>query len=128
MKPVLQLTTIIFLISFSMLAAIHALALEFSLYWHFFWFDIPMHFFGGAIVALGLFTLRDLKLFSNKHLTIVKVLLLVFSIALVWEGFELFAGVPMESDFVFDTSLDIVMGLLGGIIGFSIGNSLRALR
>jgi hypothetical protein len=128
MELVLQLTTIIFLISFSMLAGIHALALQFSLYWHFFWFDIPMHFFGGAIVALGFFTLRDLKLFSNKHLTIAKVLLLVLCVAFVWEGFEIFAGVPIESNFVLDTSLDIVFGLLGGFVGFSIGKNLRALR
>lgn len=124
----LQLTTILFLIAFSTLAVIHLVALKLSLYWYFFWFDIPMHVFGGAIIALGFFTLRDLKLFPNKHLTFVKVLLLVFCVALMWEAFEFFAGVPIIDDFVVDTLTDMSMGLLGGALGYSIGTRLRKLR
>lgn len=124
----LQLTTIIFLIAFSLLAIIHAIALTLSLYWHFLWFDIPMHAFGGMIVALGFFTLRDLKLFPNASLRITRILFLTFAIAVIWELFEYFAGVPIDSNYAFDTSLDITMGLLGACIGFYIGTSLRNLR
>lgn len=124
----LQLTTIIFLISFSLLATIHLVALQFSLYWHFLWFDIPMHVFGGAIVALGFFTLRDLKLFPNKHLTFGTVFFLVLTVALVWEAFDFFAGIPIYDDYLTDTLTDIAMGLLGGSMGYVIGNSLRRLR
>jgi hypothetical protein len=123
----LQLTTILFLIAFSTLAVIHALALALSLYWHFWWFDIPMHMFGGVIVALGLFTLRDLRIISNRFLKLIPVLTFVFIVALVWEGYELLIGIPMESDYAIDTLADLTMGLLGAIVGYVIGIKLRVL-
>ncbi len=124
----LQITTIIFLIAFSVLAVIHKIAMTLSLYWHFSWFDIPVHAFGGMIVALGFFTLRDLKLFPNKWLTLSRVFLLTLLITIAWELFEFLAGVPRDAAFVSDTILDICMGLSGSIIGFYIGTSLRNLR
>lgn len=124
----LQLTTIIFLIAFSLLAVVHNLALHFALYWYFWWFDIPMHLFGGVVLSLGFFTLRDLHLFQNRYLTFLKTLSLVLCIALIWELFEHVIGVPIEADFVLDTLTDIALGLLGGAFGYILGNSLRNLR
>lgn len=124
----LQLTTIVFLIAFSTLAVLHNIAIHLYLYWSVWWFDIPMHFFGGVIVALGFFTLRDLKLFPNNWLRPVPILLLVLAVAGIWEFYEVFIGIPMLEDYIFDTSLDLVMGLLGGVFGFMVGNSLRKLR
>jgi len=124
----LQLTTILFLITFSLLAVLHTVASKLFLYWHFWWFDIPMHAFGGIIVSLGLFTLRDLHIFPNRLLKLLPVLSIVVLIALVWEGFELIIGTEMLSDYFVDTITDLCMGLLGGYIGFHVGNSLRNLR
>ncbi len=124
----LQLTTIIFLIGFSLLAGIHILATELYLYWYFFWFDIPMHLFGGAVVALGFFTLRDLRLLPNSWLMFWKIPFLVLSVALVWESFELFTGIPIESNFFMDTAIDLCVGVLGGYAGYYIGIQLRSLR
>jgi len=123
----LQLTTILFLIAFSMLAAIHYLALQLFFYWRFTWFDIPMHLFGGAVVALGVFTLRDLRLIPNTFLTVKMVLLFVFITAGVWELFELYAGVPIDEAYYPDTTLDVIMGMLGGYLGYIVGNRLRSL-
>jgi len=123
----LQLTTIFFLIAFSMLAAIHYVALQLFLYWRFDWFDIPMHLFGGAVVALGVFTLRDLRLIPNTFLTVKIVLLLVLITAGVWELFELYAGVPIDEAYYPDTALDVIMGMLGGYVGYIVGNRLRSL-
>jgi hypothetical protein len=124
----LQLTTIVFLIAFSVLAVIHNLAIHLYLYWHIWWLDIPVHAFGGTIVALGLFTLRDLKLFPNSGLQLPFVIVIVIGVALLWEAYEVAIGLPMLEDYVFDTILDVLMGIGGGIIGFIIGNSLRKLR
>jgi uncharacterized membrane protein YoaK (UPF0700 family) len=123
----LQLTTIIFLIAFSMLAMLHIVGIQLFLYWHFWWFDILIHGFGGAIVALGFFALRDLKLFPNRSVTLIRILALTFVIALVWEAFEYLAGVPVETTFVTDTITDLLMGIVGAVAGFFIGNSLRHL-
>lgn len=87
-----------------------------------------MHAFGGIIVSLGLFTLRDLHIFPNRLLKLLPVLSIVVLIALVWEGFELIIGTEMLSDYFVDTITDLCMGLLGGYIGFHVGNSLRNLR
>ncbi len=124
----LQLTTIVFLIAFSVLAVIHNLAVKLFLYWHIWWLDIPVHAFGGMIVALGLFTLRDLRLFPNTWLRAPVVLAFVLSIALIWEVYELIIGVPIIGDYAIDTSIDVTIGLLGGAVGYFIGNSLRHLR
>jgi hypothetical protein len=124
----LQLTTIFFLIAFSVLAVIHNIAVQLYLYWHIWWLDIPVHAFGGVIVALGLFTLRDLRLFPNTWIWFVPVLAFVFFVALLWEAYELIIGVPIVGDYTLDTSIDVVVGLLGGVLGYFIGNSLRHLR
>jgi uncharacterized membrane protein YoaK (UPF0700 family) len=124
----LKLPTIFFLISLSFLAVVHIIALELFLYWRFWWFDIPMHFIGGSVVALGLFTLRDLRLpIPARYLRAVPVVLLVIVVAMMWEVYELFIGVPIENDYVVDTLTDLSMGILGGLVGYSIGSNLNKL-
>ena len=124
----LQLTTILFLIAFSMLAVLHIIALTLSLYWHFWWFDIPMHLFGGMVVALGFFTLRDLHILGNTWFRLITIISLVFVIAIAWELFEFVAGVPIDENYISDTSLDLLMGVCGGSIGYYVGTRLRNLR
>ncbi len=124
----LQLTTIVFLIASSVLAVIHNLAIQLYLYWNIWWLDIPVHAFGGMIVSLGFFALRDLRLFPNQWLTPIPVMTLVLVIALSWEVYEHVIGILVEGNYVLDTFIDIAMGLLGGFIGYVIGNSLRKLH
>jgi hypothetical protein len=120
----LKITTVLFLVFFSSLALLHFIALKLFLYWHFPWLDICMHFFGGVIVALGFFTLSDLRLYSSSFLTLTRILLLVFFVAGTWEVFELYAGIPIEDDYIQDTIIDLCMGLLGGAIGFYVAKRL----
>lgn len=124
----LQLTTIVFLIAFSVLAVIHVIAIKLYLYWQILWLDIPMHFLGGIVVALGLYTLRDLQIFPNKFLKLLPVMLLVLCVAIAWEVYELMTGITTLADLYGDTIADIIMGLSGGLVGFFVGNSLRNLR
>ena len=79
-------------------------------------------------MALGLFTLRDLRIIiPARYLQVVPVLLLVIVVAMTWEVYELFIGVPIESDFVVDTLTDLCMGIIGGLIGYSVGTSVNKL-
>lgn len=122
----LKLTTVFFLITFSLLAVVHYLALQLFLYWKYWWFDIPMHFIGGAVVALGVFVLRDLRVLARSaHLRFIPVLLAVCAVAIAWEVYEVLIGIPIEDDYVFDTTLDLCMGLLGGAVGYFVGVNLQ---
>lgn len=125
----LQLTTVLFLISFSLLAVIHYLAMKLYLYWQFLWFDLPMHFFGGAIVALGVFAMRDLRIVPRSWLSAWFVILVVVLVAVAWEVFEFYAGVVgvTKDMYVQDTAIDLVLGIVGGYVGYFVGNKLRNL-
>ncbi len=124
----LKLPTIFLLITFSFLAVIHIIALELFLYWRFWWFDIPVHFIGGVVVALGVFTLHDLRIvIPARLLQLVPVLLLVILAAMVWEVYEVLIGVSIEGDAILDTLTDVGMGILGGLVGYAVGTSLNKL-
>lgn len=124
----ISLRTRIFLVTFATLAAVHGVAIATSLYWHFWWFDMPMHFFGGSIVALGLFTLADLSWPLPRWLfRPIPFLSSVLLIALLWEVFELWAGIPIEADYILDTSIDLLLGLTGGFLGYRLGRLLGEL-
>lgn len=120
----LQIPTILFLISFTILAALHNLAIWLYLYWRLEWFDIAMHVLGGIVVALGVYTLRDLRVLPTPWLSTAGVMVIVLCVALAWEVFEVYAGVTIDVDYYPDTALDVVMGLTGGLIGYYIGNKL----
>ena len=121
----LQITTILFVVALSVLAGIHFIAEYLFLYWKFPWLDIPVHFFGGTIIVLGLFTLRDFKIIPKSWLHRVPVFLLSLVVILGWEVFILFAGKVIDDTFISDTVIDITVGLLGVLVGYYIANSIR---
>lgn len=125
----LKLTTIFFVLCLGMLAGIHWFSLHFFLYWKFSWLDIPVHFFAGAVVALGIFTVGDfIKEFPNRFLYVVPVMSGVIIVALMWEIFEIYIGVPTsEPGFAFDSLVDVICGVTGGFVGFLVGHSIRKL-
>lgn len=97
----------------SILAILQYFAVYNYLYWRFVWFDVPMHFLGGATIAAFLVALL---MHFRPRLFVVGVVI----ISLGWEGFELLSGFPRESNFVFDTSLDLLMDALGAIVVYVI--------
>lgn len=126
----LKLTTVFFLLSLSVLAVLHKISLDFSLYWRWEWLDIFMHFFGGAVVALGFFTLKDfIRDIPDRLQYFVPIISGVIVIALSWELFEIIVGTPVvtEAGYGWDLILDLIMGTIGGFVGFIVGHNIRKL-
>ncbi|HMA78464.1 MAG TPA: hypothetical protein VKP88_05050 [Candidatus Paceibacterota bacterium] len=123
----LKVTTVFFVLSLFVLAVLHQLALRFFLYWRWEWIDIGMHFFGGAVVALGVFTARDfIRRIPERFEFVVPVMSAVVVVVLAWEILELQLGIAQIADnFVLDTVLDVTVGIIGGFVGFLLGHSLR---
>ena len=110
------------------------LGLTFSFYKVFFWYDIVLHFFGGAWVALLVIYWPKFKnQFNTLSQKLVFILLMVMIIGIAWEIMEIFAdGIldlkfyansgfarELRAGYTRDTFLDLVMDFLGGLsIGY----------
>jgi len=125
-----RITTILFLVTGSLLAVFHAVALQTSLYWQYEWFDIPMHALGGMVLVFALATLRDIRLIKHpRFFTFGPVMSTVFITAVIWEVFGVVLVVGgFKEDFIVDTALDMVMGLLGAAVAFFVARSLTTLE
>ena len=122
----LKLPTILFLISLVVLTTIHLTALNFFLYWHFPSLDIFVHGFAGATLALGIFTVADFwRHCPSWWLDFFPVVTFVLLVGLAWEWFELWAGLPVEDDFLIDFTIDLVMDIVGGAGGFAVGRAVK---
>lgn len=123
----MKLTTLLFLISGITMAVIHGIAMELSLYWVYPPLDIPMHFLGGAVSALLVFTLRDISLPGASYIassffnTMVFVVLVMFG----WEGFEFVFKTSVHANYLIDTCIDLVMGFIGGVTGYLVGSRVQ---
>ena len=104
------------------IALLHVLAINFFLYWDIFWFDMFMHFLGGAWVALLGFWLlaffNRVEEFTIKNVIWVSIFF-TLGIGILWEVFEAGAGVSfigqdMWGDAISDLLLDVVGGLVAG--------------
>ncbi len=123
----LKTTTVLFLIALSVLSVLHYIALSLFLYWQVWWFDIPMHFLGGITVALGLYTLVELRLAPSRITSsLVVVLTLALGIAVSWEVFQYVITDILKPNYVTDTVGDVALGLLGASVGYVLGRRLQA--
>ncbi len=104
----------------------HLLALRDSLYWRYSWFDMPIHFFGGVVVALTFFFLVR---FFTRHSLYLRTgrlytwgaFLASLIIGLMWEVFEWRAGLTVLNErTAVDTSGDIFMNVAGAIFALLI--------
>jgi hypothetical protein len=100
------------------IALIHIGALHFAVYWNFVWFDTFVHFLGGFWVAsVVLFVLR---LPARGTGIFFSVILGTLCFGIGWEVFEYLTGsVIVAGNYGFDTTMDIVSDIIGGIAGFS---------
>ncbi|TAL49310.1 hypothetical protein EPN83_01005 [Patescibacteria group bacterium] len=93
-------------------------ALRLSLFWNYWWFDLPVHALAGVFVALLVFwyVRRIVAKLSWQALTLLAIVSSLVA-AIFWEIFEFLFGVTfISSSYTVDTLLDIVMTALGGIV------------
>ena len=108
-----------------LIAVLHAYALAHYLYWHYAWYDIMMHFLGGALVSLGglwIFVGIAPVVFSrtNKKILLIDVLLFTLVVGFIWEIFELAYGFTFvtQKEYVLDTTLDFIMNTIGATAAY----------
>lgn len=94
------------LVLVTVLAAVHLYALPNYWYWYFPWLDVPVHFLGGMVMATAVIGVLG----RYKPRTF---LILTVGGAIGWELFQYFIYVQREANFIFDTSLDLLMDALG---------------
>jgi hypothetical protein len=105
----------IFIFLFSLFAIFHQIALTFSLYWYYWWFDILMHFWGGVLLGLLFYIVIKSRWFNLKPKTLFIVSFLLV-VTLGWELFEWLIKSISNVNYVTDTITDITMGLFGGLL------------
>ncbi len=105
-----SLIILVILISFDTIAKVS------SFYYFYPNFDILMHFVGGlSITALAISILKYLKIYNSLNIIII-----IIFISFFWEYVEFRVGknVFINTSFWIDTSIDLLMNALGGIIAY----------
>jgi hypothetical protein len=123
-----QAVFLLFTLSIVILAVLHGAALVFSLYWVYLWLDVPMHFLGGAVVALGYQSRFMLgKVAHRLSFGLPTTLLMVLVVGGLWELYEYIVG-PILPGYAKDTVIDIVMDVLGGLVGYATARAVMRLE
>lgn len=104
------------------LLGIHWYADTNSLYFTYKWLDIPMHLFGGFVVALlGVCLLSFLHKKIEKSIFFILVVLFVLVVGLSWEVFELFMNIvyhirTIDLANIYDTIFDLINDVIGAVV------------
>lgn len=104
-----------------LIAGLHYLANEFYLYWAWWWFDILMHFLGGALVAGSVLWLTRFEVPISIRHTIPRftvAFLAVLTIGILWEVLEWVTGAYSALNYTLDTVLDIAMDIVGMLAAY----------
>lgn len=122
-------TTILALILAAQLAAVHMVAIKLSLYWEIVWFDNLMHLFGGVVLSLLFYTMVDIKMLRARLVqSWRKMTVLVLTVLFGWEVLGVLLSMRFKENFITDTALDLLFGILGSITGWFIGRQLKKLE
>lgn len=109
--------TITFLLLSVSFAATHILAVEASLYWYHWWFDIMMHLWGGFLVAFAVLLACRCDVWRCRP-QLWQVLLALGIITVSWEVFERLIGLYDPATYWRETIQDLLVGFIGGLIGY----------
>ena len=105
----------------AMVAIVHLSALEWYLYWQYPWLDVLSHFLGGLWVSLASAWILS---YLGYSISLTRLVTLSMIVGVGWEVFEIGAGIPREANFVFDTSIDLCMDLMGALCGYVLSRAL----
>lgn len=102
-------------------AATHALAVRYSLYWSFSWFDFPVHVLASGMVGIISYLVVS-SLLSHRFAPYAAIVLLA-CVSASWELFEYLTGAAIvEPGFVLDTLIDAGANFLGGLSGIYVAH------
>ena len=106
----------------AVIALLHIIAIEYSLYFYLWWFDLLVHFLAGLWVSgLSLWIYFRSGYIKKPVRNIGRALIVVATpiivISISWEFYEIIIGVPIEKNYVQDTSIDLIMDALGALTG-----------
>lgn len=101
-------------------ALLHIIAVRFLLYWSVWWFDIVVHFCGGYFVSGFLFWFLFQWTIVRKNLYVIfSAFVLTLCVTIMWEIFELYAGISgFGNGYFLDSGLDMIMGMTGGVSAY----------
>ncbi len=89
------------------------------LYWYYDNLDILMHTSGGFLVIASWFYLHNKPWFENYlNRPIFHPLIILAVLVIGWEIHQLLSGKPIKDDYFMDTTLDMIIGLVSGLIAF----------
>lgn len=107
------------------IVALHFAATSFDLYWTLWWYDIIVHFLGGAFAGLLAGWLRFLSgyfgapLIPSEFRVFCFVVLSTLVIGIGWEIFERMFGHTWSIEgYWLDTTMDVILDIGGGIAAF----------
>ena len=124
-------TFILFFISLVVLGITHNIAMQFSLYWIYLWLDIPMHFLGGLVVALGFLSASEVHTKESYKRGLLLTLAVVFAVGACWEFFEyatdLISYERLQHTLLSDIVGDLIADLLGGFAGYMTARTVASL-
>ncbi len=96
--------------------AVHLIAMRYFLYFYVAWFDIFMHTWGGFLTIMGFMMLGGI---GSRRLALSRPLMLLglAGVMAAWEVFEYVYGIAgTHPSYLVDTSLDVVVGAVGGVL------------
>jgi len=113
--------TLIFGLQF---AVLHVLAEKLSLYWRYPWLDVPMHVFGGVLLMLVIATLVEMRVVARYVVTGWRLPVVLSFVLIAWEVFGIYRYQGIKPGFVGDTTLDIIFGVIGIVLGYFLARAL----
>jgi hypothetical protein len=112
------------LLLFAIVVVLDGLARVYHLYWSVYEFDSSVHFVAGAALALFFSWFYFFsEFFDSKKRSLKKFLLIAILgamfVGVSWEAYEIIFKQTMVSklDYPYDTTMDLLMDLLGAIAG-----------
>ncbi len=99
-----------------LVAILHIAALQWDLYFYYYWFDMVTHTIGGIFIALAA---ASVAVHFGMRISVPFCIFIALIIGLGWEVFEYVFHIPQTNwiSYPLDTAKDIVMDTFGGTIG-----------
>jgi hypothetical protein len=103
------------------IAFFHWIAHEYSLYFLWWWTDIVMHALGGLFIGIGVLWWLRFEVPRRLRSMLPKRTLLVGAVVIIsaaWELFEYFFGAYHADQYLYDTTIDTLMALVGALFAY----------